>query len=122
MSLLDQMGDPKFNIFAQQQVKKKAKSDSDMVTGQNYFEEGLKNLIEAEFGLSASKFGVFLEGRLYRPSVSKDIRDQMAGKEAKICEIYFEKKYLCDISEAMTPDRALAEIHSALFSFLKKKA
>ncbi len=122
MSLLDQMGDPKFNIFAQGQVKRTVKKDSDQVTGENYFEEGLKVLIESEFGLSASKFGVFLEGRLYRPSLSKNIRDQMSGREAKICEIYFEKKYLCDISEAMTPDRALAEIHSALLNFLKKKA
>ncbi len=122
MSLLDQMGDPKFNLFAQGQVKRTVKKDSDQVTGKNYFEEGLKVLIESEFGLSASKFGVFLEGRIYRPSVSKDIREQMSGDKPKVCEIYFEGKYLCDVSEDMHPDKALETIQSALFNFLNKKA
>ena len=121
MSLLDQMGDPKFNIFAQGQVKRTVKKDSDQVTGKNYFEEGLKVLIESEFGMSAKKFGVFLEGRLYRPSLSKDIQDQMENRKAKVCEIYFEGKYLCDVSEDMHPDKALGTIHSALFNFLNKK-
>lgn len=91
---------------------------SDSVDLDTYFERGLRITIRKNFG-DSEHFKVIREARKYRPSISKEIRDQLSGRTPQICEVYFDHKYLCDISEDKTPDMAVQIISLALIHKIK---
>ena len=127
MPLADQLKDPKYNIFAQAPTKKVAKDKNDVLKQSLAFENGIKMLIGLQFGGMVSGFDVKFEGRKYRPSqygdsMLIDIKDQLSGKEAKVAEIFFHGKYLCDVDESMIPEQVEMIITIALNERIKKEA
>lgn len=126
MGLFDQIQDPKFNMFAQKPVKKTEKDPMDSIRQETAFENGIKMLLGKEFGGRANGFEVFWEAKHYRPSLFgkskflEGVKEQAGGRAPKIAEIFFRGKYLCDVSEAMTPPQVIDVINQALFARIKR--
>ena len=75
------------------------------------FEKAVRNLIRMKFGSGAfPSWRVVPEYKKYRYDKSKEVRDQLAEREPKVCEIYLNDKWLCDVSEKMRPDEVVALI------------
>lgn len=94
-------------------------AQNDLV-GDSYFEKGVRLLILNNFGYG-NHFKIVREAKIYRPSRSKYIQNQLSGKLPEVCEIWFDGKYLCDVSEDMKPDYAIAMINVALINRLSTK-
>lgn len=125
MGIFEQLQDPKYNMFAQGQTKKTVKDKNDVMTGTMAFENGIKMLIGKEFGGQANGFDVKFEGRKFRPSqfgnkILENIQDQLSGKEAKVCEISFHDRYLCDVDESMRPEQVIVIIQMAIQRRIEK--
>lgn len=99
----------KYKIRNKRRSLKPKVDRSDVITEDSFFERGLRLLIQRNFGFS-DKWKVIREAKIYRPSKSQTIRNQLGGREPEICEVRFDNNYICDISEAMKPDEALATI------------
>lgn len=98
---------------------------TDALTGDYAFENGIKMLIGKEFGGVANGFAVRWEAKNFRPSKFSDkflgeVKDQATGRAAKIAEIYFRGKYLCDVSEAMHPTEVVRKIEESLAILITK--
>lgn len=122
----DQLQDPKYNLFAQKPVKKTVKDPNDEIRQKFAFENGILMLLGKEFGGKAAGFDVKFEGKKFRPSqinnpFLKDIKDQLEGKQAKVCEISFHGKYLCDVDESMRPEQVSVIVQMAIYNRIKKE-
>lgn len=100
--------------------RRSAKLASDMVMGDISYEQLVRMILKKRFGdgsvlnywdkFAPNKLRVVLEGRKYRPSKSKSIKDQMVGYAPKICEIYYGATYICDVREDFTEGMVIAAV------------
>lgn len=118
---MNDLNNDKYDIFKKNNTVKTYKDPRDAVLGTDYFEEGIKRLIEEEFRSSASAFQVYVEGRLYRPSKNPEIMKQLTGDAPRIAEVWFKGAYLTQVSEAMPPHVAIDEINKAIFFKMQKE-
>ncbi len=62
------------------------------------FEKGIKNWLRSKFPMYYAKFQVILETRIYN-NESEYIYKQKKGELQRVCEIYLDGEYVCDIGE-----------------------
>lgn len=73
----------------------------------DYFLLGIDKIIADNYPPpEQKKFAVYLEKDIYRPKEDEAIWRQYKGRAPRIAEVYYEGKYVCDISESTHPLKA----------------
>ena len=99
-------------------VKGKIVDNGDRYTDRFAFLKSVEGMIAENFG-DNWRWQIVPEVYKYKPSKSKEVRDQIQGNAPKVVEIYFDKKYLCDVKENESRELGLAKIHVALVNRIK---
>lgn len=78
------------------------------------FEKGIKVWLKHQFSPQYwNKFQVILETRIYNKH-NEHIHDQKVGKTHRVCEVYFDGEYVCDIGEHDPKHEATTKLYVGL--------